>query len=134
MRFQKNIISKTIQVLKLIIKRSEIIRQKFTKETTEEAEKLLLEALKTAKEIKSEEMIHLIYTYLADTSELKEKHDESKKYIDLAYQYYLKKDDIRNLSQVYLLYTSYYIGIEDIRECRYLVQIKRINYLKNKRR
>lgn len=117
--------------IEALIKRSEIIRQKFTKETTEEAEKLLLEALKTAKEIKSEEMIHLIYTYLADTSELKEKHDESKKYIDLAYQYYLKKDDIRNLSQVYLLYTSYYIGIEDIKNAN-LAQIKRINYLKTK--
>lgn len=117
--------------IEAIIKRSEIIRQKFTKETTDEAEKLLLEALKIAKEIKSEEMIHLIYTYLADTSELKEKHDESKKYIDLAYQYYLKKDDIRNLSQVYLLYTSYYIGIEDIKNAD-IAQIKRIKYLRTK--
>jgi len=118
-------------VIEAIIKRSEIIRQKFTKETTDEAEKLLLEALKIAKEIKSQEMIHLIYTYLADTSELKEKHDESKKYIDLAYQYYLKKDDIRNLSQVYLLYTSYYIGIDDIENANNS-QIKRIKYLRTK--
>ncbi len=114
-----------------IIQRSEIIRQKFTHETTDEAEKLLLEALKMAREIKSDEMVHLIYTYLADTSELKEKHDESKQYIDKAYAYYLKKDDIRNLSQVYLLYTSYYLGLDDIRNAN-LQQIKRINYLRQK--
>lgn len=114
-----------------IIQRSEIIRQKFSEETTQQAGKLLHEALKMAKEIRSPEMIHLIYTYLADISELNEKHDESKKYIDLAYNYYLKKDDIRNLSQVYLLYTSYYIGIDQIDKANQ-EQIKRINYLRQK--
>ncbi len=114
-----------------IIQRSEIIRQKFAKETTAEAGKLLSEALKIAKEIKSEEMIHLIYTYLADISGLEDKYEESKKYIDLAYIYYIKKDDIRNLSQVYLLYTSYYIGINQIENAN-KEQIKRINYLRQK--
>lgn len=114
-----------------IIQRSEIIRQKFTPATTLEAEKLLHEALKMAREIKSDEMVNLVYTYLADTSELQEKHDESKRYIDLAYAYYLKKDDIRNLSQIYLLYTSYYIGTGDIENAN-KQQVKRINYLRKK--
>lgn len=114
-----------------IIQRSEIIRQKFSKETTQQAGELLHEALKMAKEIRSPEMIHLIYTYMADISGLNEKHDESKKYIDLAYEYYLKKDDIRNLSQVYLLYTSYYIGLDQIDNANH-EQIKRINYLRQK--
>lgn len=114
-----------------IIQHSEIIRQKFSKETTLEAEKLLLEALKMAKEIKSEEMINLIYTYLADVSELQEKHQESKEYIDKAYNYYSRIDDIRNMSQIYLLYTSYYIGIDDIQNAN-KEQIKRISYLRQK--
>lgn len=114
-----------------IIQRSEIIRQKFSEETTQQAGELLQEALKMAKEIRSPEMIHLIYTYLADISGLNEKYEESKRYIDLAYQYYLKKDDIRNLSQVYLLYTSYYIGMDQIDKASQ-EQIKRINYLRQK--
>jgi signal transduction histidine kinase/CheY-like chemotaxis protein/AraC-like DNA-binding protein len=114
-----------------IIQRSEIIRQKFSKETTNQAGELLHEALKMAKEIRSQEMIHLIYTYLADISELNENHEESKRYIDLAYHYYLKKDDIRNLSQVYLLYTSYYIGIDQIDKANQQ-QIERIKYLRQK--
>lgn len=114
-----------------IIQRSEIIRQKFSKETTQQAGELLHEALKMAKEIRSPEMIHLIYTYMADISGLNEKYEESKKYIDLAYEYYLKKDDIRNLSQVYLLYTSYYIGLDQIDNANH-EQIKRINYLRQK--
>ena len=114
-----------------IIQRSEIIRQKFSEETTQQAGELLHEALKMAKEIRSPEMIHLVYTYLADISGLNEKYEESKRYIDLAYDYYLKKDDIRNLSQVYLLYTSYYIGIDQIDKANQ-EQIKRINYLRQK--
>jgi len=114
-----------------IIQRSEIIRQKFSKETTQQAGELLQEALKMAKEIRSPEMIHLIYTYMADISGLNEKYEESKKYIDLAYEYYLKKDDIRNLSQVYLLYTSYYVGLDQIDNANH-EQIKRINYLRQK--
>lgn len=114
-----------------IIQRSEIIRQKFTEATTLEAEQLLHEALQMAREINSPEMANLIYTYLADTSELQEKHAESKRYIDLAYAYYLKKDDIRNLSQIYLLYTSYYIGMDDIPNANKM-QLKRIEYLRTK--
>ena len=114
-----------------VIQRSEIIRQKFSEETTNQAGELLQEALKMAKEIKSDDMIHLIYTYLADISGLNEKYEESKRYLDLAYAYYLKKDDIRNLSQVYLLYTSYYIGIDQIDKANQ-EQINRINYLRQK--
>lgn len=114
-----------------IIQRSEIVRQKFSEETTNQAGELLQEALKMAQEIRSEEMIHLTYSYLANISQLNEKYDESKRYIDLAYSYYIKKDDVRNLSQLYLLYTAYYIGIDQIDNANQQ-QIKRINYLRQK--
>lgn len=84
-----NIKNKT--VINAIIRRSEISRLKFTRETSKYAEELLLEALQMAKDIKSEEMVNYTYTYLADVSGLNGKDDEFKRYNDLAFEYYKKR-------------------------------------------
>ena len=124
----ENIKNKTS--IEAILKRGEISRIKFTKETTLAAEKLYLEALKVAKEIKSEEMINYIYTYLADVSGLNGNDSQSKEYIDLAFNYFKKNNDIRNLSQVYLLYTVYFLGIDDLQNAK-KYQVERLNYLRS---
>ena len=118
-------------VINAIIKRSEISRQKFTKENSENAEKLLLEALRLAQDIKSEDMVNYIYTYLADVSGLNGRDDDAKRYIDMAFDYYIKKDDVRNLSQLYLLKTAYYLGIDDLKNA-IQAQSDRLNYLRTK--
>ncbi len=127
----KNNSIKNKTVIHAIIRRSEIFRLKFTQETTEIAEKLLLEALQMAKDLKDEEMIHYIYTYLADVSGLNGKNEDFKYYNDLAFDYYQKKDDVRNLSQVYLLNTGYYLSIDDLENAK-KTQVDRINYLRQK--
>ncbi|WP_130735116.1 response regulator [Flavobacterium sp. J27] len=124
-----NINNKT--TIDAIIRRSEISRLKFTEKNTAISEKLLLEALQIAQKIKSEEMIHLIYSYLADVYQLMGKLEEAKKYIDLAFRYYqTKEDNIRNISQLYLLSTAYYLELNDLEKAKN-EQLKRLNYLRS---
>ncbi|MEZ4793085.1 MAG: response regulator [Gelidibacter sp.] len=118
-------------VINAIIRRSEILRLKFTKETSEAAERLLLEALQMSKDIGDGEMINYTYTYLADVCGLNDKYREFKYYNDLAFDYYQKKDDVKNLSQVYLLKTAYYLGIDDLENAK-RSQEERIRYLREK--
>ncbi|MBP0903913.1 response regulator [Mariniflexile gromovii] len=124
-----NIKNKT--TISALIQRAEISRLKFTERNTLIAKRILDEALKDARTIKSEEMIYLVYTYLSDVSQLMKKYDDAKKYLKSASDYFLKKDDIRNVSQIYLLYTAYYLGINDLENAK-KEQLKRISYLRKK--
>jgi signal transduction histidine kinase/DNA-binding response OmpR family regulator len=101
-------------LVKATIKRAEVSRQTFTYEGTENAYIILQEALKIAQAIYSEEMINYTYVYLADVTGMMERLEESKSYIDMAFEYYKRTDDVRMVSRLYLVNSNYYLAIDDV--------------------
>ncbi|MEZ4780153.1 MAG: response regulator [Flavobacteriaceae bacterium] len=97
-----------------ILDRAEISRVAFTHDGIENAGELMYEALDLAKEIGSEELVHLTYKYLADLEGLKGNMTEAKKYLDLAFDYYLKKDDVIKVGQLYAVYIVYYNATDQL--------------------
>lgn len=100
-------------VIKSILDRAEISRITFTYEGVEKASDLQDEALVLAKQINSEELIHDIYLRLADMHGLKGNYPESKKYIELAYNYYIKQDNVERMAWTYLNYMNYYYAVNE---------------------
>lgn len=97
--------------IKTVIKRAEMARTTFTKESSDYAYSLLHEALNQARKIKSEESIYFTYIYLADASGLKGEVERAKEYIDSALIYFLKNDskkNEKNIARLYLISTGYY--------------------------
>ncbi len=100
--------------IKALIKRAEISRLTFTKESTNLAYALVKDALSRAKVINSQEGIHYAYVHLADLAQLKKNYKETKEYIDLAFKYYLRTKNDKNVSRLYLLSSAYYLGVDSI--------------------
>ncbi|MGC1205020.1 MAG: tetratricopeptide repeat protein [Flavobacteriaceae bacterium] len=118
--------------IKSLIKRAEISRLTFTNDSTNLAYKIAQEALSRAKKINSQEGIHYTYVHLADLAQLRNDFGEAKKYIDLALAYYLKVEDEKWVSRMYLINSAYYLGVDNIEkadESRY----KAIQYLNDKK-
>jgi len=97
-----------------ILDRAEISRVTFTHKGVEQAGKLMYEALELAKDIESDELIYLVYKYLADLESLKGDFDSSKKYLDLAFAYYRPKDDVIRIGQLYALYINLYNSTDQL--------------------
>ncbi|MBU2930135.1 response regulator [Winogradskyella psychrotolerans] len=116
-----------------ILKRAEISKLTFTKESSQVAYELGKEALKLAEDINSQESIHLAYVKLADYCQLTKRFDEAKIYVDKGLQYYINKNngDEDKISRLYLIESAYYLDQDSLikgEESRY----KAILYLEDK--
>ncbi|MGB5368824.1 MAG: response regulator [Flavobacteriaceae bacterium] len=97
-----------------LLRRAETAKLSFTFETTNMAHALLFEALAMAKAIKAVEGEHLTYIQLADINQMIRDFPEAKKYIDLAWPYFEKRDNVERLSRLLLMKISYYIGVDSL--------------------
>ncbi|MDZ7604460.1 MAG: tetratricopeptide repeat protein [Cyclobacteriaceae bacterium] len=114
-----------------IIHRSEISRLTFTSQAVNTAYDLMLEALEMAQEIQADYMEHIIYMHLSDLNGLRENYEEAKRYADIAFEYFIKIDDVRKASRIYWIYASYYQVTEQIEKCEEIHK-ERIDYLRKK--
>jgi signal transduction histidine kinase/DNA-binding response OmpR family regulator len=99
-----------------LLLRSNISRSTFTYDGVEAANTLGEEALSNAKKIKDEELIYTIYKDLAYVKNLIDDHEEAKKMLDLAFQYYLKKEDHKRISWLYRIYGSHYNDVDSLKK------------------
>ena len=122
--------------VKALIRRSEISRMVFTKESSKRAYDLLHEALAQAKTLNSDELIHITYVYLCDASGLVGNVEEAKKYIDLGLAYYTKEDIPKHAARLYLIATSYYKATDSLEKAEeaFLKNIEYSKRIKDKRR
>ncbi|WP_422105479.1 response regulator [Winogradskyella sp.] len=122
--------------VKALIRRSEISRMVFTKESSKRSYDLLHEALVQAKSLNSQELIHLTYVYLCDVSGLVGEVEEAKKYIDLGLAYYVKEDIPKHAARLYLIATSYYKATDSLEKAKeaFLKNIEYSKRIKDKRR
>jgi signal transduction histidine kinase/DNA-binding response OmpR family regulator len=97
-----------------ILRRAEISKLSFTRETTNMAHALLFEALAMAKEIKAIESEHLTYIQLSDINQMIRNFPEAKKYINLALPYFEKRDIEKRVSRLNLIKAAYYIGVDSL--------------------
>jgi len=116
-----------------ILKRAEISKLTFTKESSQVSYSLGKQALKQAEEINSQEIIHSIYVKLADYCQLTKRYDEAKLYVDKGLKYYIDKNngDEDKISRLYLIESAYYLdqnNLEKGEESRY----KAVLYLEGK--
>lgn len=114
-----------------ILDRADISRITFTHDGIEKAGSLMYKALELAKEIKSEELMFLSYYYLADLEGLKGNLDDAKRYLDLSFDYYLKKDDTKKVGQIYGTYVNYYNATDQLDKSEQANK-DRIAYLRTK--
>jgi len=120
-------------IVKAILDRSEISRRQFSYETTEIANDLQQQAMKIAKEIKSDAMINDIYLRMADMKGLMGEYPNAKRYTDSAFVYYKKVDDITKVYLAYQTYTNYYYAVNQIDSAKYTLEAS-IAYLHKKDR
>ncbi|NER18687.1 ATP-binding protein [Spongiivirga citrea] len=99
--------------IKSVLKRSEISRLTFTRESVEEAYNLARSALKDAKLINDEASEYLTYVYLSDLSGHVGKVEECKQYIDLALPYFKKEGNVEMASRLHSILNSYYLEKKD---------------------
>ncbi len=97
-----------------ILRRAEISKLSFTRETTNMAHALLFEALEMAKEIKEVESEHLTYIQLSDINQMIGNFPEAKKYIDLALPYFEKHDNEKRVSRLNLIKAAYFLGVDSL--------------------
>ena len=113
---ENNIINESS--IRAILARSEISRTTFTHEGVEMAYDLQVKALNQSKKIQNEELTYDIYVRLADIHSLKGNTDSTKYFLDLAFDYYTKKDEGNLLARVYLIYMNYYYEVENLDSAR----------------
>ncbi|MGY6742056.1 MAG: response regulator [Cecembia sp.] len=122
---------KNITTVEAIIHRSEISRMAFTNQAVNAAYSLMLEALAMAKEINEEYLEHVIYMQLSDLNGLRENYQEAKSYADIAFDYFIKINDVRKVSRIYWIYASYYNVMDDLENCE-KTHKERLDYLQSK--
>jgi signal transduction histidine kinase len=122
---------KNTTTVEAIIHRSEISRLTFTSQAVNTAYDLMLEALEMAQEIQADYLEHVIYLQLSDLNGLRENYEEAKRYADVAFEYFMKIDDVRKVSRIYWIYASYYQVTDQIGKCEDSHK-ERIDYLRKK--
>ena len=122
---------KNTTTVEAIIHRSEISRLTFTSQAVNTAYDLMLEALEMAQEIQADYLEHVIYLQLSDLNGLRENYEEAKRYADIAFEYFMKIDDVRKVSRIYWIYASYYQVTDQIGKCEDTHR-ERIDYLRKK--
>ncbi|WP_157429262.1 hybrid sensor histidine kinase/response regulator transcription factor [Aequorivita sublithincola] len=118
-------------IVKAVMARSEISRITFTHDGVEIGHDLQLQALELAKKINSEELINDLYLRLSDMNGLIENYPEAKRYVDLAFNYYIKEDNVERMARVYLTYMNYYYAVDDYDNAGKKLE-EGIEYLSNK--
>lgn len=103
-----------LETIKAILRRAEISKTTFTKESSEIAYELGIEALERAMKTNLTEGVHCSYVKLADYCQLTKRYDDAKEYVDKALQYYLQKKTINSeeegwISRLYLIESAYYL-------------------------
>lgn len=126
---KNNYVSET--TITATIHRAKASRNTFTYDGTENANTLLLEALKAAEIINNEECIYMAYKELAYTKGLKGEYAEAKRFTNLAFPYYLKKEDYANISWLYSNYANYYYAVDSLDKAREKL-IDQLNFFRNK--
>lgn len=124
----KNLDIKNPTTIKAILNRAEISKLSFTRETTIMAQGLLDEALEDANVIGSIESINLVYIQLADIHQLIGDFPNAIKFIELAFNYYSKQENVKRVSRLYLIKTAYYLGVDSINMANQ-THLDRIAYL-----
>ncbi|WP_282032656.1 response regulator [Winogradskyella eximia] len=112
------------------VERAEISKSTFSHDGIESANTLLKQALVEAKKINNEKVIYSIYKRLADIKGLMGELNRAKFYLDLAFPYYLEKDDRASLSWVYKVYSVYYIEVDSFKKAEEY-RLKRVKYLRS---
>lgn len=122
---------KNLNTVMAQIRRAEITKLAFTKESSDMAYHMSHKALEDAREIESLEGIHTAHIQLADLSQLTDRFEESKRHIDKALRYYLERDNQRYVSRLYLVEAAYYDGLGNLNEAK-SSHLKRLQYIKAK--
>ncbi len=99
-----------------LLHRANISRSTFTYDGVETANILGEEALSDAKKLNNEALVYTIYKDLAYTKNLNDDHAEAKKMLDLAFQYYLKKEDSKSISWLYRIYAGHYNDVDSLKK------------------
>lgn len=110
----KNFDIRNATTIDAILRRAEISKLSFTRETTNMAHSLLFEALAIAKEINAVESEHLTYIQLADINQMIEEFNDAKKYIDLALPYFKKEGNNIKVARTLIMKTAYYQGLDSL--------------------
>jgi signal transduction histidine kinase/DNA-binding response OmpR family regulator len=116
-------------VIRALIKRSEISRMAFVRESVSLAHDIMLEALEKAKAINHAALEHEIYMYLSDLSGLRNELDQAKKYADLSMSYFKQKNDVLKVDRIYHIYSIYYNATDQYDRSEASIK-ERITYLK----
>ncbi len=99
-----------------LLHRANISRSTFTYDGTETANILGEAALSDARKLNNEALIYAIYSDLAYIKNLKDDHAEAKTMMDLAFHYYLKKEDHKKISWLYRVYGSHYNDVDSLKK------------------
>ena len=99
-----------------LLHRANISRSTYTYDGMETADILGEEALSDAKKLDNETLIYAVYKDLAYIKNLNDDHAEAKKLLDLAFQYYLKKEDHKSISWLYGRYGSHYNDVDSLKK------------------
>ena len=99
-----------------LLHRANISRSTYTYDGMESADILGEEALSDAKKLDNETLIYAVYKDLAYIKNLIDNHAEAKKMLDLAFQYYLKKEDHKSISWLYGSYGSHYNDVDSLKK------------------
>ncbi len=103
-----------------LLHRANISRSTYTYDGVETADILGEEALSDAKKLDNEALIYAIYKDLAFIKNLNDYHAEAKKMLDLAFQYYLKKEDHKSISWLYGTYGSHYNDVDSLKKSEFV--------------
>ncbi len=118
--------------IKAIIKRSEISRLTFTRESVEEAYNLAQKALEDSKNINHKPSEYLTYVYLSDLSGHVGKVEQCKEYIDLALPYFKQNGNVKFVARLYTILNSYYLEKKEYQKAVENFETK-LNYLSDKK-